>query len=199
MSKNIKKSLLLILIVISSLWFKPTVFAKEITINTDKNDVTIGDKITLSVQLDEDTSLYAIKAKFSYDKDVFSVLNEESFIEDENIKEVIYNEESNEFIVLNKSGVSDKNLLQVQLKVKDDALTGNTKLNLSDFEISDGKESTSFTDKSVSINVKGTNITNNESEDTKTTTSKTSTKKTFNLKKSLLFSCIALIINLNKL
>ncbi len=194
MSKNIKKSLLLILIVISSLWFKPTVFAKEITINTDKNDVTIGDTITLSVQLDEDTSLYAIKAKFSYDKDVFTVLNEESFIEDENIKEVIYNEESNEFIVLNKSGVSDKNLLQVQLKVKDNALTGNTKLNLSDFEISDGKESTSFTDKSVSINVKGTNITNNESEDTKTTTSKTSTKKTFNLKKSLLFSCIALII-----
>ncbi len=187
---KLSKKYLLILLAGVVFLFSGKVSAKEIILQTNSKEVNVEDTVTLNVSVDnEDQSLYALKAKLSYDKDVFEVLEEKDFSEE--IEDIVYNEQNNEFVILNKKGSND-NLFTINLKVKKDALNGKTTLTLSNLEVSNGTDSTKYDKKSVTLNVKG------GKDVTATTTTKNNktknAKKTLNVKKTLLISAIALLI-----
>ncbi len=197
MSKMIKKYLQILLIGILLFLKTTNVFADEkISLETNKKTINAGDTITLTVTLNTDyESLYAIKAKLSYDKDVFSVLDDKSVEKLDNNSEIIYNEENNEFVILNKDGYTKNNLLKINLKVKEDALAGKTTLNLSDFEASDGNEIINYDNQSINV-VINKGITNNEAslnETKEINDSNSETKYTISFKPAMIILTITLV------
>ena len=55
------------------------VMAKNINLDIDKYDLTIGDEITVSVSLDDEIKAYAVMATFTYDENVFTKIDVADF------------------------------------------------------------------------------------------------------------------------
>ena len=118
--------------------------ANETILNVSKNEVSLGEEIILSIDLDTqnegETSLYAYTAKLSYNKDVFEVIQKEDFQEQENWSDINYNRANNKFALINKKGESGDKLLQIKLRVKEDAIPGETSITVNSIKASDGKK-----------------------------------------------------------
>ena len=69
----------------------------EITLEADKTDLEIGDIVSIKASLPNDSKLYALSATLSYDHNVFTSLNESSFISDAKTVSILYNSLNNKF------------------------------------------------------------------------------------------------------
>ncbi len=131
--------------------------ANETILNVSKNEVSLGEEIILSIGLDtqneEETSLYAYTAKLSYNKDVFEVITTEDFQEQENWSDINYNRANNKFALINKRGESGDKLLQIKLKVKEDAIPGETSITVNSIKASDGKKEIPLESKTIQVTV----------------------------------------------
>ncbi len=131
--------------------------ANETILNVSKNEVLLGEEIVLSIGLDtqneEETSLYAYTAKLSYNKDVFEVITTEDFQEQESWSDINYNRANNKFALINKKGESGDKLLQIKLKVKEDAIPGETSITVNSIKASDGKKEIPLESKTVQVTV----------------------------------------------
>lgn len=131
--------------------------AESITLKATKEQVNLGEEITISLDLNiedsEETSLYAYTAKLSYDKDVFEVIEETDFEESENWSDITYNKNNNKFALINKKGITGENILQIKLKVKDNAIPGKTSITVNNITASDGKKDITLEGKTIDIMV----------------------------------------------
>ena len=77
-----KKIITFLMLFIFSFSFISIVNAKEkVELNVSKDEVDLGEEIELSINIGEETSMYACTAKLTYDKDVFEVLDTQDFKE----------------------------------------------------------------------------------------------------------------------
>lgn len=126
-------------------------------LKSTKERVNIGEEIIVSLDLNldnkEETSLYAYTAKLSYDKDVFEVIDESNFEENEDWSDITYNKSNNKFALINKKGKVNEKILQIKLKVKDNAIPGNTTIAVNSITASDGKKDIQLESKTVDVMV----------------------------------------------
>ena len=133
------KYYILLFLMIILLPFK--VMAKNINLDIDKYDLTIGDEITVSVSLDDEIKAYAVMATFTYDENVFTKIDVADFTDLNQNMSISYNDNSKKFGLINETGKLDNELFKVHLKVKDDANVGDTNIALTNIVVSDGKNS----------------------------------------------------------
>ncbi len=130
---------------------------ENIELKTTKDKVNLGEELIVSIDLNLDnkdkTSLYAYTAKLNYDKDVFEIIDESNFVENENWSDITYNKNNNKFALINKKGKVDENLLQIKLKVKENATLGNTTIAINSVTASDGEKDITLESKTKSIMV----------------------------------------------
>ena len=148
--ENFKKYLIFLLFIVVIIPFQ--VFAKaNVILSVDKNNLEIGDVVTVSAKLPSETKLYALTATLSYDTNVFEEMDDTNFAsEDENI-EILYNNKNHKFGILNKAGEISTELFRVELKVKENANVGDTDISLTNISSSDGNKKTTFDKTSVSL------------------------------------------------
>ena len=144
---------LLVLTLFVSFSFLTNVNAKDsLMLKTDKNQVKLGEEIVVSIDIDSNhTDLYAYTAKLGYDKDVFEVIETKDFQEQENWSDITYNKENNKFALINKKGVNGNKLLQLKLKVKEDAKAGKTAIAVNGITASNGKKDIAIEGSSVEV------------------------------------------------
>ena len=124
------------------------VMAKNINLDIDKYDLTIGDEITVSVSLDDEIKAYAVMATFTYDENVFTRIDVDDFATLNQNMTISYNDNSKKFGLINETGKLNNELFQVHLKVKDDANVGDTNIALTNIVVSDGKNKEEY-DKTI--------------------------------------------------
>ncbi len=130
------KYIFMLFLVIIFLPFK--VMAKNINLDIDKYDLTIGDEITVSVSLPDEIKAYAVMATFTYDENVFTKIDIDDFsILNKNLN-ISYNDNTKKFGLINETGKLDNELFQVHLKVKENANVGDTNIALTNIVVSDG-------------------------------------------------------------
>lgn len=152
-----KKIVVFLFLFVFSLTIALNVNAVGTTVlKVSENEVNLGEEIIISIDLNdnkEETSLYAYTAKLSYDKDVFEVIKTEDFQEQENWSDIVYNQKNNKFALINKKGISEEKLLQIKLKVREDATPGKTTITLNSIKASDGKKDIPLESKTVEVMV----------------------------------------------
>lgn len=124
------------------------VMAKNINLDIDKYDLTIGDEITVSVSLDDEIKAYAVMATFTYDENVFTKIDVNDFATLNQNMSISYNDNSKKFGLINETGKLNNELFQVHLKVKEDANVGDTNIALTNIVVSDGKNKEEY-DKTI--------------------------------------------------
>ena len=171
MRKKHIKYFLLLLFVSFLLPFR--VLAMEgIQLEVDKEDLNIGDTITVTAKLTGEKKLYALTATLSYDRSVFEAIENDDFSSMDESLDVIYNAANNRFGMINESGEIPSELFTIRLKVKKDASVGDTNIALTNVSASDGDTKTSYDKTSVSVLVtrdaeEGEVIPNKENEEVK--------------------------------
>lgn len=139
------------------------VYANEHTlnINIDGNEHIQGEKIKIQVNIEDINDIYGIIGKIEYDEEVFENIS--------NItttwNDIQYNKNTKEFIILRNSTVENKQILEIELQIKENAKIGNTNITIKDIKASDSnndieiEEVTITTDikKSINNNIEPTN------------------------------------------
>ena len=149
---NIFKYLLSILLLV--IVVPITVLAKgKITLDVDKTDLEVGDTITVTAKVSENTDLYALSAVLSYDENVFAPIDTESFILAHDALSIMYNPLNNKFGIINKAGKINKELFKVELQVKDNANVGKTEIGLTNITSSSGEKVENYDKEVVSLYV----------------------------------------------
>ena len=81
------------------------------------------------------------------------MLETHNFEEQDNWSDIVYNEENNEFALLNKSGQTKEHLLMAKLFVKEKPKAGDTEISLVNPIGSDGKKDIEFHDVSRTLTI----------------------------------------------
>lgn len=119
--------------------------------------------------LDTSKGIVAIGGKIEYDKNLLSL---ESIKGEDEWSNPSYNEENGKLISFrNGFAKQDENVFKIIFKVKDNA-KGNIKINLKEFEVSDGSEEVTIENVSKTIKINGKlnnteNVSNSENKDIK--------------------------------
>ncbi len=163
------------------------VFAEnKVTLGVDKTDLTIGDIVTISANVTSDEEkLYALIATLSYDHNVFEEIDISDFGLESESMNINYNNYTNKFGIINKSGAIPSNLFTLKLRVKNDANVGTTNIGLTNITASAGDNKTSYDKSSLELLItkdasSGDVVNNNkpyEVEDNKETEIKVFTNK----------------------
>ena len=109
----------------------------NITLQTSKTDLEVGDELTVSASMPSGVKAYAILATLKFDENVFEKIDNEDFEKIDETLDITYNKQNNKFGIINESGEIDK-LFTVHLRVKEDANVGNTNIALTNISSSDG-------------------------------------------------------------
>ena len=164
MKKALACTLVVLTFFISFSLFANVIAKNSVILNVSKSEVNLGEDIVVSINVDtNEKSLYAYTAKLSYDKDVFEVIDEDDFEEQENWSDIMYNKANNKFALINKEGVSGDKLLQVKLHVKEDAKAGKTAITVNSITASDGKKDIALSGSSVEVLVLKNGLSQGES------------------------------------
>ncbi len=98
--------------------------------------------------------LYAYKAKIVYDKNIFENLNQNSFKSLNNWEKLQYNEKTGEFVAIKKSGCkAAEEVVQITLKVKNRIESSQTKVEIKDVVVSEGKKDIFVDNETVSVKI----------------------------------------------
>ncbi len=128
------------------------VFASNnIVLEVDKNDLEVGDIVTVTAKLPENSKLYAFTATLSYDKAVFEEIDDTDFEIEEDSLSIVYNSQNNQFGIINQTGEIEEELFTIHLKVKKDAMVGDTDITLTNVSSSDGSSKITYEKSSVSV------------------------------------------------
>ena len=141
-----------ILLIFMIFMFPLNVLAESlVSIEPNKNILDIGEDVTLSIKITDDHKLHALTATLSYDESVFESIDESDFTSLNEWSNVIYNDASNEFGMINKTGEISDNILTVHLRVKENAPAGNTIVTLNNVSASDGNNKIEFPNETTKI------------------------------------------------
>lgn len=159
---KIKKLCMIIVILNTILFTANSVFAAnvqtEITTTKEEAQAKDEEEITLSLKLKEfkeiQDGLYAYKGKIQYDKNVFYEIETTDFVTQNSWESIKYNKENNEFVVIKKSGTTNaEELLQIKLKVKNNAIAGKSSIVITNQTTSEGKDDIKIDEINIDITV----------------------------------------------
>ena len=157
MIRNIGRSLAFILaLTVMVCSFAMNAFAAESSkavLAVSQEEVKPNDEFVLTIASDgTEQKLFAYTARLSYDKNVFETVSVNSFEEKENWSDITYNADNQKFVLINKSGeLNSGEMLQITMRVKDDAAPGKTKITLQGITASDGKDVIEIADGTVEV------------------------------------------------
>ncbi len=157
--KKTKKGLIITFLLLIALLIIPltSVYSasEKLKLETSKDTAIYGDEITVTLNFEkEENNLYAYTAKLSYDKDVFEEISKDDFQENEQWQDVTYNSSSNKFGLINKEGNESQNIIEVKLRVKDNAKRGKTQISISNATASNGEQDISLGSASKELTIK---------------------------------------------
>ena len=159
MKKKVKQGIILTFLLLVAILIIPlsSVYSasEKLYLETSKETAIYGDEVTVTLNFKkEEGNLYAYTAKLSYDKDVFEEISKEDFQESESWKDVTYNSENNKFGLINKEGISSQNIIEVKLRVKENAKRGKTKISVTNAIASNGESDTSLGSAEKEVTIK---------------------------------------------
>ena len=121
-------------------------------------------QISILLKLHNTEAINTYKAKINYDKNVWKNVTKDNFIEKGNWQQLEFNEENNEFIIINKEEISDSNeIVEIKLTSKENIPSQTTKISIDNIIASDGNSE--FTKSSMKKEIEIIN--QGQSEDSK--------------------------------
>lgn len=153
-----KKSVVILLTILLIFISATAVFAEDkMNLNLSKSEVNKGEEVIVSINFDtsETSSLSSYTAKLKYDKDVFEDIKEEDFQEQENWADIKYSNYDSKFSLIKKSDETTQKQINIKLKVKENAKSGDTNVTLYSASATDGENSILLDDVSQKINIIG--------------------------------------------
>ncbi len=161
-----KKSIAILLTILLIFITATTVLAAEkVELTTNKSELNVGEEFQISINFDsEETSLYSYTAKLNYDKDIFEEIEKEDFEEQENWSDITYSKYDNKFSLSSKDEENNQKVLNINLKVKENAKSGETTITLHSASASNGENTIELEDASQKINIIGSQTTETKSQ-----------------------------------
>lgn len=133
--------------------------ADKMNIQASKTELNTGDEFTISVNFEsQKENIYAYTAKLVYDQNVFEVIDKDDFEGQENWSDITYNSNNNKFALINKKGEKSENILKINFKVKDDAIPGETAININSASASDSTETIKLDGAETTVNINNENF-----------------------------------------
>ncbi len=144
--KNIIISILFLILIPFNVYAK-----NDIIFKANKTVLDIGEEIVLTAKFPETTDLYALMATLSYDENVFEAITTPNFSLSTDALSISYNDETNKFGIINKTGTLSNEIFTVRLKVKEDANVGTTNIALINISSSDGETKVTYPKKTIEV------------------------------------------------
>ena len=143
MKKRVVFLITVILICMSFLMFNNKIQATDKTINSsidiEKAEIKQGEETSITLKINCDEQINAFQAKINYDDNIWEELDENSFETKEGWKSLKYNKNNKEFNIINKQDKTNKEILKIKLKAKNNARVENTEITIDQIVASDGK------------------------------------------------------------
>ena len=157
---NLSKILTIFIILIIS-FFPTTILAKQsLNAQTTSNKTSIvpNDNIEVTLKFTDfveiEKGLNAYKSTIQYDKNIFEELTEANFSSRNNWERLKYNANNNEFIAINRQGITKpSDLLTITFHVKKNAPTIDTEIKFNNIVTSNGKGDISVSNSAVNISI----------------------------------------------
>lgn len=166
-----KKSVFLITILlacISLLIFNINVEAANTTlicnIKAEKTEIKQGEETVLTLEIENNSdNINVFQAKINYDSNVWEELDEDNFETINEWESLKYNSNNKEFNIINKQENTNKEILKIKLKAKDNAVAGNTEIAIDEIVASNGTSEFESAKLNQNIDIKSNeNITDNQ-------------------------------------
>ena len=143
MKKRVVFLITMILICISFLMYSNKIQATDKTLNSsievEKTEIKQGEETSITLKIDSNEQINAFQAKINYDENIWEEIDESNFETKEGWESLKYNKDNKEFNVINKQDKTNKEILRIKLKAKDNANIGNTEITIDGIVASDGK------------------------------------------------------------
>ena len=143
MKKRVVFLITVILICMSFLMFNNKIQATDKTINSsidiEKAEIKQGEETSITLKINCDEQINAFQAKINYDDNIWEELDENSFETKEGWESLKYNKNNKEFNIINKQDKTNKEILKIKLKAKNNASVENTEITIDQIVASDGK------------------------------------------------------------
>lgn len=169
MKKIIFLAVVLVMILFCIVGYANAEFNNKINSIDNNYRIEENEKVVINIEYTEiNESINVYKATLEYDETVFEEVQEQDFKTLNNWTQLKYNENTKEFITINKEG-SEKaeEVLQITLKVKKDIDTKETNIKIKDIIVSEGKKDINISKKIFIINLmENNNATQNPEQDT---------------------------------
>ena len=168
-----KKSVFLITILlacISLLIFNINVEAANTTlicnIKAEKTEIKQGEETVLTLEIENiSDNINVFQAKINYDSNVWEELDEDNFETINEWESLKYNSNNKEFNIINKQENTNKEILKIKLKAKDNAVAGNTEIAIDEIIASNGTSEFESAKLNQNIDIKSNeNITDKDNQ-----------------------------------
>ena len=168
-----KKRVFLITILlacISLLIFNINVEAANTTlicnIKAEKTEIKQGEETVLTLEIENSSdNINAFQAKINYDSNVWEELDEDNFETINEWESLKYNSNNKEFNIINKQENTNKEILKIKLKAKDNAVAGNTEIAIDEIVASNGTSEFESAKLNQNIDIKSNeNITDKDNQ-----------------------------------
>ncbi len=168
-----KKRVFLITILlacISLLIFNINVQATNTTLNcnikAEKTEIKQGEETVLTLEIENSSdNINVFQAKINYDSNVWEELDEDNFETINEWESLKYNSNNKEFNIINKQENTNKEILKIKLKAKDNAVAGNTEIAIDEIIASNGTSEFESAKLNQNIDIKSNeNITDKDNQ-----------------------------------
>ena len=140
-----KKITNLVFVIIMFIFVTKVQAVERVALSSDKMEVATGEEIVISLNLNNNNKNFvAYTAKIDYDQAVFEIVETENFQGQDNYADITYNKSNNE---------SNEKLLQIKLRVREDANQGKTNITINSITASDGSKDISLEGNTIEIMV----------------------------------------------
>ncbi len=128
------------------------------SVTSSLKDVEGGQEIIITLRFNSfqevKKGINAYQAKLKYDKEVFEQVKEDDIMSLNNWEKLKYNQETEEIVAIKRAGTKEEeNIVQIKLKVKEDAKPQETEVGINDIVTSEGKYDLFTEDAIVKINI----------------------------------------------
>lgn len=142
MKKRVVFLITIILISASILMISNKIQATEkslsCSIETEEAEIKQGEETLITLKINSEEQINAFQAKINYDENIWEKIDESNFETKEGWESLKYNKDNKEFNVINKQDKTNKEILKIKLKAKDNANIENTEITIDGIVASDG-------------------------------------------------------------
>lgn len=130
----------------------------EAKVSSTETEIKDEQELTITFSLDKyneiEKGINAYKATLVYDKNIFEEVLEKDFKNENHWEELKYNKDTGEFVAIKKAGSTiPEDIVQIDLKAKNDLKAGKTEIKITDIVSSEGKADIQINEGKVELNI----------------------------------------------